>query len=68
MNSIKDMIAFIYKWKLNHTFLANKMGIPVGSFKKKISFNQPEYRFTFEEFRKLLNILAEMQSDLTIKN
>jgi hypothetical protein len=63
MVSQKQIASFICKWKLNQTLLAEKIGMPLGSFKKKISANQTAYRFTLSEIEKLHSVISEMISD-----
>lgn len=51
-------------WKLNKVHLASKIGMPVGTFKNKLSPTQTAYKFTEEEEYQLKNILLEMSSDV----
>lgn len=58
------MYELIKKWKVNQTMLSEKMGMALGTFKKKISNGQPRYYFTEEERTRLACILKEMGHDL----
>jgi len=40
------------------------MGMPVGTFKNKLSDKQTAYRFTDEELEKLKAILRDMAADI----
>jgi len=50
----------IDKWKLNHNLLAEKMGMPKGTFNNKLSSGD----FTDEELERLKNILVVLRDDL----
>ena len=56
-------LQLIEKWKLNHPLIAEKMGMPYGTFSKKISPNQKAYHFTPEEEKKLLQVIKELHND-----
>lgn len=56
---------FIYKWDLNKTHLAHKIGINKITFIQKL--NPDHYsKLTEEEFGKLKDLLKEMKSDLDL--
>lgn len=44
--------------------MASKMGMPVGTFKNKLSEKQTAYRFTDQEEEKLKAILRDMAADI----
>ena len=50
----------IDKWKLNHNLLAEKMGMPKGTFNNKLS----KQDFTDDELDRLKNILLTLRDDL----
>lgn len=49
---------------LNKAHLASKMGMPVGTFKNKLSEMQTAYRFTDQEEERLKAILRDMAADI----
>jgi len=49
---------------INRAHLASKMGMPVGTFKNKLSEKQTAYRFTLDEEDKLKEILRDMAADI----
>lgn len=53
----------IDKWKLNRNLLADKMGMPKGTFNNKLSGTHTS-KFTDQELDKLKAILIELRSDL----
>jgi uncharacterized protein YbgA (DUF1722 family) len=54
----------IDRHSINKAHLASKMKMPVGTFKNKLSDNQPIYKFTEEEENKLKEILLDMAADI----
>jgi hypothetical protein len=60
------MFKLIEKWKINKTLLADKMGIPRGTFGNKISQNQSVYSFSSIEIEKLKSILLELRDELNL--
>ena len=58
-----NLHSLIQLWKHNKVVLASKMGMPVGTFKNKLSPTQTAYSFTQDEENKLKDILLEMASD-----
>lgn len=53
----------IDKWRLNQNLLADKMGMPKGTFNNKLSGTHAS-KFTDQELDKLKTILLELRSDL----
>lgn len=53
----------IDKWRLNQNLLAEKMGMPKGTFNNKLSGTHTS-KFSNEELDKLKAILVELRSDL----
>ena len=54
----------ISQWKLNKVHLASKMGMPVGTFKNKLSPTQIAYSFTETETEQLKSVLMDMAADI----
>ena len=54
----------IDKLKINKTYLAEKMNMPVGTFKNKLNPNQASYKFTRDEYNKLLKVVQELATEL----
>lgn len=50
--------------KFNKDYLAQKMGMPVGTLKNKIYDALPQYRFIGDEEVRLLNVLKEIAEDI----
>lgn len=44
--------------------MAFKVGMPVGTFKNKLSERQTAYKFTDEETEKLKDVLMDMSDDI----
>ena len=44
--------------------MASKIGMPVGTFKNKLSEKQTAYRFTDEELESLKGVLRDMAADI----
>jgi hypothetical protein len=60
------LLELINQWKLNKELLASKIEMPVGTFKNKLSENQPKYSFTEAEENKLLEVLKDLGQDIEI--
>ena len=54
----------IRKWRISHAKIAEHMGMPLGTFKTKLSENQDKYRFTPDEQSALLKALKSLGADI----
>jgi len=63
MSNLQAINEIIIKWKLNQSFLSEKMGMPKTSFVKSLN-GQQYYKFTDEQLNKLKGILVELRADL----
>jgi len=54
----------IKKWRISHAKIAEHMGMPLGTFKTKLSNNQPKYRFTADETKALLKAIEQLKKDI----
>lgn len=59
-----DLKEFIRKWKISGVLIAEKIGMPQGTFNNKFRPNQTVYRFTPEEEDKIKAVLIEMARDI----
>ncbi len=63
-DSMDEIIAFIDKWKVNKGVLAEKLGIDVSHFSKKMNLREHKkgwlYKFTPAQKDKLLTIFKDM--------
>lgn len=59
-----NYLEIIEKWKINHSELARKLEIPVGTFNNKLSQSQNIYNFTPLEEEKIKSILRELATDI----
>ena len=56
--------AVIEKFKLNKTYLAQQMNMPAGTFKNKLNLKQEAYKFTKDEYLKLIGVLTSIADQL----
>ena len=54
----------IDKWRLNRNLLADRIGMPKGTFNNKLNETNRS-KFTDEELEKLKAVLLELRQDLT---
>jgi len=54
----------IKKWRISHAKIAEHMGMPLGTFKTKLSENQAQYRFTADEQKALLKAINQLKKDI----
>lgn len=60
-----NYIEVIEKWKINHSEIARRLSMPIGTFNNKINTKQNIYQFTEAEVGKIGTILLEMAGDIT---
>ncbi len=65
-NGSLTLSQLIDKHSINKAHLAFKMGMPVGTFKNKLSDKQTAYRFTEEEEERLKVILRDIAADIEV--
>ncbi|HYE69214.1 MAG TPA: hypothetical protein VEA58_11425, partial [Anaerovoracaceae bacterium] len=51
-------------YRLSKTMLAERMDMPVSTFKNKLNPKYPQITFTEAEHNKLISILFKMQADI----
>ena len=64
MTKHEKTLTVIRNWKLNHTLIAKKIGMPNGTFKNKISPNASKYRFSENEIGAIAGVLRELKREL----
>jgi len=64
MTKHEKTLTVIRNWKLNHTLIAKKIGMPNGTFKNKISPNADKYQFTDGEIAIIAGVLKELKREL----
>jgi len=64
MTKHEKTLTVIRNWKLNYPLLASKAGMPLGTFKNKISPNAIKYRFTEGEISIIAGVLRELKREL----
>jgi hypothetical protein len=63
MNDVARVRRLILKWKLNRSLLAEKVGMPKTTFSYTL-MGKPHYRFSPQQFEKLIKVLIKMRDDL----
>ena len=63
MQEIYNLISY---WRLNKVVLAEKMGMPVSTFKNKLYPTQKQYSFTEQEKKKLIEVLQSLRTDIEL--
>lgn len=63
-----DVREFIKKWKISGVLIAEKIGMPTGTFNNKFRTNQTVYKFTPEELTKIEKVLTDMAEDILLRN
>lgn len=63
MNDVERVRRLILKWKINKSLLAEKIGMPKTTFSYTLK-GKPHYKFSSEQFEKLIKVLIKMSNDL----